>query len=80
MELAVAAAWCALGKLTTEKALAVADAALTQGLYSDALGKVIFATPQWSDVGPLFERALVELGVVCLTGPPRFRGSPANLL
>ena len=63
VELRIAAAWYALGKFTTEKAIDAAHAALNDGVYSEALGEVIFAEPRWSEIGPLFERALSELGV-----------------
>jgi hypothetical protein len=64
VELPIAAAWLALGKLTTEEAIDTAHAVLNGGVYSEALGEVIFAEPRWSEVGPLFTRALSELGVV----------------
>jgi hypothetical protein len=63
MELPIAAALYALGKLTTEEAISAAHAVLNGGAYSEALGEVILAEPQWSEVGPLFGRALAELGV-----------------
>jgi hypothetical protein len=63
VELPIAAAWCALGKLTTDEAVNAAHAALNRGVYSDALGAVTFAEPLWAEVGPLFRRALDELGV-----------------
>ncbi len=54
MELPIAAAWCALGKLTTDEAIDAAHAALNRGVYSEALGAVTYAEPLWSEVGPLF--------------------------
>jgi hypothetical protein len=64
VELQIAAAWCALDKLTTDEAINAAHQALKHGVYSDALGAVTFVEPIWSEVGPLFIRALDELGVV----------------
>lgn len=63
MELPIAAAWYALGKLTTDQAIEAAHVALNVGAYREALGAVTFAEPIWSEVGPLFRRALDELGV-----------------
>ncbi|MGE3820813.1 MAG: hypothetical protein AB7I30_15475 [Isosphaeraceae bacterium] len=63
MDLPIAAAWCALGRLTTDEAIDAAHTALNRGTYSEALAAVTFAEPLWSEVGPLFRRALGELGV-----------------
>lgn len=61
MELPIAAAWCALGRLTTEDAIDAAHAALNRGVYTEALGAVTFTEPKWSEIGPLFTQALGEL-------------------
>jgi hypothetical protein len=49
--------------LTSEEALAVSSAALDAGVYSESLGLLAYEEPIWSQVGPLFERALSELGI-----------------
>ncbi len=63
MDLGGAAARLAMGKLTSDQALGVASAALEAGLFSNSLGLLAFEEPVWSEVGPLFERALSELGI-----------------
>jgi hypothetical protein len=64
MELSIAAAWYALGKLTTEEAISAAHAALNRGVYSESLGELILAELRWSDVGPLLAKAFGELGII----------------
>ena len=63
MELGIAAAQFALGKLTSEEAIAAASQALDAGTYSESLGQLIGQEPVWSEVGPVFEKALEELSV-----------------
>jgi hypothetical protein len=63
MDLGIAAAKFALGKLTSEEAIAAASVALDGGTYSESLGQLLGQEPVWSEVGPLFERALAELNV-----------------
>jgi hypothetical protein len=63
MDLKVAAARLALGKLSSEEAIAAASAALDGGAFADALGLLMYTEPIWSEVGPLFERALAALGI-----------------
>jgi hypothetical protein len=63
MDLDVAAARMVLGKLTSEEAIAEASSALDRGIYSEALGLLLYAEPVWSEVGPLFSRSLSELGI-----------------
>jgi hypothetical protein len=63
VDLNVAAARLALGKLTTDEALACASAALDRGVYSQSLGLLMVEEPVWSGVGALFERALSELSI-----------------
>jgi hypothetical protein len=63
MDLNLAAAWLALGKLESEDAIAAASSALDRGVYSESLGLLMYERPVWSEVGPLFMRALYELGI-----------------
>ncbi len=63
MDLNVAAAWLALGKLKSEDAIAAASSALDRGVYSESPGLLLYEQPVWSEVGPLFTKALSELGV-----------------
>jgi hypothetical protein len=63
VELRIAAAWYALDKLPSEEAINAAHEVLNRGVHSDSLGMLICQEPRWSEIGPLFERALVELGI-----------------
>src|SRR5262245_22313075 len=63
VNLEIAADLLALGKLTSEEALAACSAALDAGVYSESLGLLAYEEPIWSQVGPLFEHALTELGI-----------------
>jgi hypothetical protein len=63
VDLEIAAARLTLGKLTSEEALFAASAALDSGVYSESLGLLAYEEPVWSQVGPLFERALKELTI-----------------
>ncbi len=63
MDLQIAAARLALGKLTSDEVVATASATLDRGIYSESLGLLMFEEPIWSSVGPMFERALFELGI-----------------
>lgn len=72
MDLEIAAARLGLGILTSEEAIAAASAALDRGIYTDALGLLMFEEPNWFVVRPLFERALSELGIPI---PPPDRAS-----
>lgn len=72
MNLDIAAAWLALGKLRSEDAIAAASSALKRGVYSESLGLLLYEQPVWSEVGPLFTRALSELGIPV---PPRDEAS-----
>jgi hypothetical protein len=63
MDLEIAAARLALAKLSSEQAIAAASMALDRGVYSNSLGLLIYQQPIWSEVGPLFERALSELSI-----------------
>ncbi len=67
MDLNVAAAWLALGKLKSEDAIAAASSALDRGVYSESLGLLLYEEAVWSEVGPLFTRALGELGIAVPT-------------
>jgi hypothetical protein len=59
----VAAARFALGVLHSAEIPALANDCLDRGLYTDALGRLYdISDPRMSEVGPLFERALKELG------------------
>ncbi len=72
MDLNIVAARLAMGKLTSEEAIAAASAALDRGAYSESLGLMMFEEPLWSEVGPLFTTALSELGIPV---PPRDEAS-----
>jgi len=72
MDLNIAAAWLALGKLRSEDAIAAASSALDRGVYSESLGLLLYEQPVWSEVGPLFTRALSELSIPV---PPRDEAS-----
>jgi hypothetical protein len=62
--LRLAAARHALGLFTSEALRQVADEALDRGVYSHSLGELATTRhPILSEVGPLFEAALKELGV-----------------
>jgi hypothetical protein len=63
MDLNIAAAWLTLGKLRSEDAIAAASSALDRGVYSESLGLLLYEQPVWSEVGPLFTKALSELGI-----------------
>jgi hypothetical protein len=63
MDLSLAVARFALDKLTSEEALDAASAALDRGTYSESLGQLMFQKPVSSEVGPLFKKAMAELGV-----------------
>jgi hypothetical protein len=63
VNLEIAAARLALGRLTSEEALAASSEALDRGVYSESLGLLAYEEPVWSQVGPLFERALTELRI-----------------
>jgi hypothetical protein len=63
MDLNIAAAWLALGKLRSEDVIAAASSALDRGVYSKSLGLLLYEQPVWSEVGPLFTTALSELGI-----------------
>lgn len=72
MELDIAAAWLALGKLRSEDAIAAASSALDRGVFSESLSLLLYMQPVWSEVGPLFTRVLSELGIPV---PPRDEAS-----
>lgn len=59
----LAAARFALGKLSSEEAIASASGALDRGLYSESLGRLLSTEPIWSKVRPLFEKGLSELTI-----------------
>ena len=69
MDLNIAAAWLALGKLRSEDAIAAASSALDRGVYSESLGLLLYEQPVWSEVGPLFTTALSELIITGETSP-----------
>jgi len=57
-----------LGKLSSDGIVALANAWLNQGIYSDSLAQLYsIAKPEMADVGPLFESAMKQLGIVALT-------------
>jgi hypothetical protein len=57
-----------LGKLSSDGIVAVANAWLNNGIYSDSLGQLCsIAKPEMADVGPLFESAMTELGIATFT-------------
>lgn len=64
MDLEIAAALLALGKLTSDDVIAAASSALDRGVYSKSLGLLLYEQPIWSEVGPLFTKALAELGAL----------------
>lgn len=68
MDLNIAAARFALNKLSTDQAIDVASSALDSGRYSDSLGQLMSQLPVWSEVGPIFKKALAELNIAI---PPR---------
>ena len=68
MNLALAAAWYALGKLTSEQAIAAASAALDGGVYSDSLGQLLSEDPVGLAALDVFKTALEELSIPV---PPR---------
>jgi hypothetical protein len=72
MDLNIAAAWLALGRLRSEDAIATASSALDRGVYSESLGLLLYEQPVWSEVGSLFATALSELGIPV---PPRNEAS-----
>jgi hypothetical protein len=74
MDLDIAADWLALGKLRSEDAIAAASSALDRGVYSESLGLLLYEQPIWSEVEPLFTKALSELGIPV---PPRAEASLA---
>jgi hypothetical protein len=62
--LQLAAARYALGTATSEELVQVADSVLDEGLYLQALGELAtLGRPVISEAGPLFENALVEIGL-----------------
>jgi hypothetical protein len=63
LDLRAAAALLSLGKLSTDEAIAAASSALNRDIYCDSLGLLLFEEPIWSEVGPLFERALADLRI-----------------
>lgn len=65
MDLEIAAAYWSLGMLTSNKLPEIATAALLEGLDSPSL-RILAGEydPIMAEVGPLFERALRELGVL----------------
>jgi hypothetical protein len=66
--LLAAAAQYALGMMSSEELARAADEAIDDGAYSPDLADVAASTqPIWSDIAPLFERALAELNI---TLPP----------
>ena len=53
-----------LGKLSSDEIVSVANAWINEGVYSGSLGELCtIASPEMSDVGPLFESAMQELGI-----------------
>jgi len=73
MDLEIAAVRLALGNLSSEEVIVAASAALDRRVYSDSLGLLMYEEPIWSQVGPLFERALFELSIPI---PSRENASP----
>jgi hypothetical protein len=63
VDLALAAAWFALGKLSSAKAIDIASAALDQGVYSESLGQMMSEDPIGLSAVSVFGRALAELGI-----------------
>lgn len=63
MNLALAAAWYALGKLTSQQAIAAASDALATGVYSTSLGQLMSEDPEGLAALVVFGHALEELGI-----------------
>jgi hypothetical protein len=63
VDLALAAAWFALGKLSSAQAINAASAALDRGVYSETLGELMSADPVGLSAVPMFGQALAELGI-----------------
>jgi hypothetical protein len=63
MELTLAAARFALGKLSSEEATETASNAFDHGVCSESLVQLMIQTAVWEEVGPLFQNALTELNV-----------------
>ena len=53
-----------LGKLSSEDIVKLADSWLAQGLFTNSINLIAMEqTPVMSDVGPMFEKAIAELGL-----------------
>ena len=63
MNLTLAAAWFALGKLTSKQAIAAASDALDAGVYSASLGQLMSEDPEGLSAVVVFGNALEELGI-----------------